>query len=114
MLHIWILHLLVVALLLVGDDWLVRFKILADSLIYGLLANFVIVGGLHLDHVFQIVYIVCVKLGVLGVSTSSCILLMYVYTDIALSLGSDFQGCFVGCLHRKWPLCILLLTSGYD
>ena len=114
MFHIWILHLLVVTLLLVCNDWLVRFEILADSLIDGLFTNFVIVGGLYLDHVFQIVYIVCIELGALGVSTSSSILLVYIYADISLSLGSDFQGGFVGCLHCQWPLCILLLTSGND
>lgn len=41
-------------LLLLLDDWLVWLEVFANPLVNGLLAYFVVIGGLHFDHVLQI------------------------------------------------------------
>ena len=91
MLHLILcLHLLIVVLLLlVGYNWLVRLEVFPNSLIYSLLSNFVIISGLDLDHVFQIIYIVCIELGILGVGTPTSELLMYIDPSISLSFSRD-------------------------
>jgi len=63
---VWgVLHLVlgvVVLGLLVRDYGLVGLEVFTNSLIYGLLADFVIIGRFHFDHVLQIVYVIGIEL----------------------------------------------------
>ena len=78
-----------VLLLLVCYNRLVGFEVFPNSLINSLLSNFVIISSLYLNHVFQIIYIVCIELGVLRVGTSTCELLMYIDPSVSLGLRRD-------------------------
>ena len=51
------LLLLLMAWLLLLDNGLIRLKVFSNPLIYSLLPDLVIIGRLHLDHIFQIVYV---------------------------------------------------------
>ena len=98
---ILIFQLLIVAWLpLMSYNWLIGFEVLANSLINCLLANFVIIRRLHLNHVLQIIDVRRIKLGVLRVSTPSSKLLVNINTRITrASFRSDLQRCLVGWLH---------------
>lgn len=64
-----VLHLLllvvVVLLLLVRYYRLVGLEVFTNSLVNSLLADFVIVGRLHFNHVFQIIDVICIELRIL-------------------------------------------------
>ena len=64
-----VLHLLllvvVVLLLLVRYDWFVGLEVFTNSLVNSLLSDFVIVGRLHFNHVFQIIDVICIELRIL-------------------------------------------------
>lgn len=60
-----LLLVVVVLLLLMRYYRLVRLEVFTNSLIDSLLADFVIVGRLHFNHVFQIIDVICIELRVL-------------------------------------------------
>lgn len=89
-------HLVVIGLLsdlrVVCDDGLVGLEVFAYSLVDGRLSQFVIVGGLHLDHVFQVgVHVARVELGVLLICAPASKLLMNVNACIALGFRRYLQ-----------------------
>ena len=76
----------------VGDDGLVGLEVFAYSLVDGRLSQFIIVGGLHLDHIFQVgVHVTRVELGVLLICAPASKLLVNVNTCIALRLRRYLQ-----------------------
>lgn len=78
-------------LLVVRYNGLVRLEVFPNPLINGLLADLVVIGRLHLDHVFQVVQISRLKLRVLRVSTPARELLVNIDASIPLSLRCYFQ-----------------------
>ncbi len=89
-------HLIIIGLLsdlrIVCDDGLVGLEIFTYSLVDGRLSQFVIVGGLHLDHVFQVgVHVARVELGVLLICAPTSKLLMNINTCIALGFRRYLQ-----------------------
>ena len=109
------LHLLLVALLLRLEDWLLGLEVLAEPLVDRLLPDFVIVRRLHLDHIFQIVDVARSELLALGVGAASAReLLMNVDASVALRFrGGNLQGRLVLLLHCQAVLSTLL-PAGYD
>lgn len=94
------------------DDGLVWFEVLADPLVDGLLANLVVVGGLHFYHVFQICNFRLPELLALRVCSSApCKLLVNINASVSLPLcRSNFQRFLVLLLDRHCILGILLST----
>jgi len=91
-----LLHLVVIGLLsglrVVGDDGLVGLEVFAYSLVDGRLSQFIIVGGLHLDHVLQVgVHVARVELGVLLICAPASKLLMNVNASVALGFRRYLQ-----------------------
>lgn len=110
------LHLLIhVLLLLVIDNRLVWFKVLANPLIYRLFSNFVIIARLDFDHVFKIVDIATIELRILriGAGPASSELLMNVDACVALGFTRDLERRLVGWLD-KTALWVLLGRSARD
>ena len=61
-----------------SDNWLIRLKVFTNPIIYSLFSNFVIVSCLNFNHVFQIIQITSIELGVgrLPTSITTCELVM--------------------------------------
>lgn len=99
-------------LLLLLDDWLVWLEVFANPLVDGLLAYFVVIGGLHFDHVLQIRNVrgpVLLALRILSSPPSE----LFVNIDARVALS--FCRCylkrrFILGLYWYRVLCILLAS----
>ena len=110
MLH---LLLLLVNLLLLWMIYnrLIRLKLFTQPLVDGLLADLVVVAGLHLDHIFEVVYVTCVRILGVGSCPASSVL-VDVHASISRAFAGNFQRAFVCWLHHNASL-ILLSTCDY-
>lgn len=91
---------------------LIRLKLFTQPLVNGLLADLVVVAGLHLDHIFEVVYVTSVRILRVSSCPTSSELLVDVNTSISLSFAGYLQRAFVCWLHHNSSL-ILLTTCNY-